>query len=240
MAEKMKNPRTSIGNKSGKIQPAVKQKKKSRNPFIIVMVVMVLLFFGIVAFAAGVYLKFINMQTLAAKLNLQQYPVIGQYFAKPKTNFKTVNLPGGPAQNPNAVQPQTPAKPGNAQAQNPLNQGTVQTQAPLNPGAAAQQQMPGSQLNSGMPGASGLVAPNAQLQKLQQQQQQQAAMRVSQLAQIYDGMKPSEVVPILNQMNDTMVLEVFAKMDPSQVSQIMAAMNPQRVAKLSKMMINGK
>lgn len=56
---------------------------------------LIVLFLGIYA---GIYFKMIDLPQLTDKLQLYDYPLIGQYFPQPKTNFKTVDLP--PAQLP--------------------------------------------------------------------------------------------------------------------------------------------
>lgn len=77
-----------------------------------VMVILVtLLILVTIGFAAGVYLKFIDVEKLARDMKLDQYPVIGNYL--PKTNFETVELAEEtiPAQQDVPVNPNQSQKP---------------------------------------------------------------------------------------------------------------------------------
>ena len=101
---------------------AEKQKKPVANPKqppppgsgigLKVMVILVtLLILVTIGFAAGVYLKFIDVEKLARDMKLDQYPVIGNYL--PKTNFETVELAEEtiPAQQDVPVNPNQSQKP---------------------------------------------------------------------------------------------------------------------------------
>ena len=89
-------------------------KEKSGSKLKIILIMMILLIIAVAGFAVGIYLKIIDMQGLADKWNLNEKPVIGQYFSPPKTNFETVELeqqssivaPTKPAVAP-IVQPET-------------------------------------------------------------------------------------------------------------------------------------
>lgn len=72
-------------------QPLEKPKKKG-GIFKIILILLILLILAGTGFAAGIYLKFIDVQALGQKWKLNEYPVIGQYFSEPKTNFETVEL----------------------------------------------------------------------------------------------------------------------------------------------------
>ena len=72
-------------------QPPEKPKKKG-GIFKIILILLILLILAGAGFAAGIYLKFIDVQALGAKWKLNEYPVIGQYFSEPKTNFEPVEL----------------------------------------------------------------------------------------------------------------------------------------------------
>ena len=91
---------------------AEKPKKKSSRILKIILILLLLLILAVAAFAVGIYLKFINVQSLVDQWKLNEYPVIGQYFSPPKTNFDPVEadpqppsvLPTNPA-TPTVVQP---------------------------------------------------------------------------------------------------------------------------------------
>lgn len=77
------------------------------------LIVFVLLMLAGVGFALGIYLKLIDLPGLADKWKLHEYPVIGQYFTPPKTNFEPVDLEDHPARIsavavPPVVQPPIP------------------------------------------------------------------------------------------------------------------------------------
>lgn len=61
------------------------------------LIVFVILMLAGVGFALGIYLKFIDPQAMVANLKLHEYPVIGQYFTSPKTNFEPVELEESPS-----------------------------------------------------------------------------------------------------------------------------------------------
>ena len=91
MADKIKN-----NNKAKKnVAPAektVKPARKTGNILKIILILMILLILAATGFAVGIYLKFIDGQALVDKWKLDKYPVIGQYFSQPKTNFEPVEV----------------------------------------------------------------------------------------------------------------------------------------------------
>jgi len=88
MADKVK-----IDNKAKKNdkQPE-KSKRKSGSILKVIVILLILLILTAIGFALGIYLKFIDVQGLADKWHLNEYPVIGQSFSPPKTNFEPVEL----------------------------------------------------------------------------------------------------------------------------------------------------
>ncbi len=102
MAEKQKKP---VANPKQPPQPA------SGIGLKVMVILVTLLILVTIGFAAGVYLKFIDVQKLARDMNLDQYPVIGSYL--PKTNFETVELAEEsiPAQQEVPVNPNQNQKP---------------------------------------------------------------------------------------------------------------------------------
>lgn len=69
-----------------------KPKKRLTTIFKALLIVLILLIIAAVGFALGIYLKVIDMENLTARWNLNEYPVVGQYFPQPKTNFEPVEL----------------------------------------------------------------------------------------------------------------------------------------------------
>lgn len=162
------------------------------------------------AFAVGIYLKLIDVQKSAESMNLQDAPVIGKYFQKPKTNFDTVDL--APAQS-------VPPSPGNSLTDSSALQGQ-----PL---------VPGGQPGTVLPGASS--APD--LAKLAKQKQAQETKKISKLARLYGNMKPEEAVPILTQLDDATVVAVLNKMEEDQAAKILAKFDSAKAAQISQAML---
>ncbi len=69
-----------------------KPKKKLGTIVKVLIAIIILLFIAVAGFALGVYLNLIDMKGMTEKWKLNEYPVIGQYFPQPKTNFETVEL----------------------------------------------------------------------------------------------------------------------------------------------------
>ena len=88
MADKVKTDNKSkTDNKQSE-----KPKKKSGSVTKVILILLIVLILAAAGFALGIYLKFINMQNLVDRWKLNEYPVIGQYFSQPKTNFEPVEL----------------------------------------------------------------------------------------------------------------------------------------------------
>ncbi len=60
------------------------------------LVLMLLLLLIAIGFAAGIYLKIFDIQTLAERSGLTENPVVKKYIVQPKTNFETVPLDAEP------------------------------------------------------------------------------------------------------------------------------------------------
>jgi len=88
MADKVKNNNKNI--KTGKQLGA--PKKKSGGILKVIVILLLLLILGAASFAVGIYLKYIDVQELADKWKVNEYPIIGQFFPQPKTNFEPVDL----------------------------------------------------------------------------------------------------------------------------------------------------
>lgn len=112
MAEKKKLPEKE--KPGAKTAPANAPPKKRRFRFLLkaTLVLLAVLMLAGGSLAAAVYLKFIDVDALAAQYNLASYPVIGRYFAKQAaTNFETVELPPETAAEKPAPAPAVQAAP---------------------------------------------------------------------------------------------------------------------------------
>ena len=211
MAEKIK------GTSQQRLQKTTDKKaKKGKSILIFVMVFFILFIVFAASVYAGIYFKMIDLPKLADKWHLYDYPVIGQYFPKPKTNFPIVNLP--------------PAEPANQQQKQAVQ--PVQPQ-PNNGAVTGAQGIPPA------PGASAQPATAPNVDKAIVAAKQKEEERISKLASLFGAMDPEQAVPIINRLDDTTVLAIFNKMDADQVSQILAQMDPKRAAKLTQEMYNG-
>lgn len=88
MAEKVKlDNRTKVAGN----QPE-KPKKKVATIFKVLLIVVILLIIAAAGFALGIYLKVFDLESVTTKWHLNEYPIVGQYFPQPKTNFEPVDL----------------------------------------------------------------------------------------------------------------------------------------------------
>lgn len=190
----------------------VKPKKKAGRIFKIILILLILLILAGTSFAVGIYLKFIDVQALGEKWKLNEYPIIGQYFSEPKTNFEPVELE---SQGPLAV-PQNP---------------NVQTGVPpvVSPMIQPEAMLPEKR-----------IIDDVELQKQAKIKQQEEAKRISKLARLYSAMTPEEAVAILNKMDDETVLVILGKMEDEPVAKIMSLFDARRAAVLSQSMLRGR
>lgn len=88
MAKKVKldNKTKVVGNQSGK------PKKKVVTTFKVLLIVLILLIIAAAGFALGIYFKIFDLESMSNSWKLNEYPIVGQYFPQPKTNFEPVEL----------------------------------------------------------------------------------------------------------------------------------------------------
>lgn len=189
-----------------------KPKKKAGRIFKIILILLILLILAGTGFAIGIYLKFIDVQALGQKWKLDEYPVIGQYFSEPKTNFEPVELE---TQSP-VVIPQNP----NASAVVP---------PVMSPMMQPEAMLPEKR-----------VIDDVELQKQAKIKQQEENKRISKIARLYSAMTPEEAVAILNKMDDETVLVILSKMEDEPVAKIMGLFDARRAAVLSQSMLRGR
>lgn len=189
-----------------------KPKKKGGRIFKIILIILIVVILAATSFAVGIYLKFIDVQALAEKWKINEYPVVGKYFSEPKTNFETVEL-----------EPQSPPA-------LPINPSVPIIVPPVvTPGIQPEALLPEKR-----------VIDDVELQKQAKIKQQEEAKRISKLARLYGTMTPEAAVAILNQMDDDTVLLILNKMDEEQVAKIMSLFDSRRAAVLSQSMLRGR
>lgn len=212
MAEKPKRPTATPKQPAAtEQQPQAEPKSRFGLIFKIMVIGLTLCILIAIGFAAGVYLKLIDVEKLAGNLNVSQYPVVGRFF--PKTNFEPVEL----EEDKTAAQPAAPGP-----------------QAP----AVQSQQSPVAA--STMPPASPNLITKEDLEKQAKLQQQQEAKQISKLARLYSGMKPEAAVAIMKELDDATVIAILGKMEEEQVSKILSLFDAQRAARLSEDMLKGR
>lgn len=210
--EKIDNKAKRTDNKTAETEKEVgKPRKKAGRIFKIILILLIVIILAATGFAVGIYLKFIDVQALAEKWKVNEYPIVGKYFSEPKTNFETVDL----EQNAVAV-PQNPNVPMVAPSAVPP---IIQPEAML---------------------PEKRIIDDVELQKQAKIKQQEEAKRISKLARLYGTMKPDEAVAILNQMDDETVLVILSKMEDEQVAKILALFDARRAAVLSQSMLRGR
>lgn len=196
-------------------QQLEKPKRKFGSILKIILILLILVILAAAGFAVGIYLKFIDMQSLAEKWKLNEYPVIGQYFSPPTTNFEPVETE---PQDPVVVPPDP---------NQVLTQTQTQAQIPIVP--------PMAQPEGVLPEKR--KVDDVELQKQAKIKQQEEAKRISKLSRLYSAMKPDEATAILNQMDDETVLLILNKMEDEQAAKIMALFDARRAAMLSQSML---
>lgn len=212
MAEK---PKTSTANskRSPAVPPPVPEVPKSKFglAFKVIAIGLILCILVAIGFAAGIYLKLINVEKIANDMNLSQNPVVGRFM--PKTNFEPVEL----------------EEDGSTVPELPPTQQTPAQQSPI------QQQL------TAMPQSDSLtMITKEDLEKQAKLQQQQEAKRISKLARLYGGMKPEAAVSIMKELDDPTIIAIFGKMEEEQVSKILSMFESKRAARITSDMLKGR
>lgn len=187
-------------------------------------IIFLILILAAVGFAAGVYLKIIDLPTLSQRWKLHSIPFLGQHLPAAATNFETTDGGSGPADSPSSAA-ETPAA---SVASKPvLPEPTKElTKTVAEKGADAQ------------PTTIKTIDPK-ELERQMKQRKQEEAKRIGKLARLYGGMKPEEAVAIMSQLDDDTVIAIFAKMDEEQVSRILALFEARRAARLTNVIFRG-
>ncbi|CUH96089.1 hypothetical protein P22_2177 [Propionispora sp. 2/2-37] len=173
------------------------------------------------AFAAGVYFKIFDLQHIGKQWGLDKYPLIGQYFEQPRTNFETVEG-NTTEEEPAAMQ---------TSSEQSMPQQPVQSQTPV-------QTPSGSAPNLQQNGMNQQTVLDKE--KLEKARLQEETKRAGKLAGYYSNMKPEEAAAIMNELDDHTVLAILNKMEPDQAAQILAKFSAQRAATLTDQMFKGR
>jgi len=170
---------------------------KKGHPFLIIVVVLLLLIFlAGVGFAAGVYLKFIDLPQIAQNLKLYNYPVIGQYFPQPATNFQTVKLPPSLANKPITL-----SKP-------PVLVTPVAT-TPLPTGSEKEKM---------------LQEAKEQNKRISKLARLYGDMKPAEAVDVLNLLDDDTVISILNKMDEDQVAKILAKFDPQRTARLTQSM----------------
>lgn len=205
MADKIKkNNNLKKDNKEPENLPE-KGKKKSRSIFKIIVILLIVLILATTGFALGIYLKFIDMQALADKWKLNEYPVIGKYFEKPKTNFETVELE---QPNPLDVPPVTGALP---TMPSPLQQAEmVPPEKPKVDDAELQRQAK--------------IKQQEEAKRISKTARLYGSMKPDEAVAILNQMDDDTVLLILNKMEDEQVAKIMALFDAKRAAALSQGM----------------
>lgn len=198
-------------------EPAVPKPRKWLRVLKVTLLVLFILFITSVGFALGVYLKLIDVDSLANKYNLQSYPVIGKYFQKsPKTNFEPIDL----------------------EQQGHLPSVSQDTTMPNSMTGQTPQGMPNTMMSPNQAANPGgmLLPPDKDPEKIKQKEE---AKRISKLARLYSNMKPDEAVGIMTQLDDDTIIAVLSRMEEDQAAKILALFDNARAGRISQNMLKG-
>lgn len=183
-------------------KPVIPPKKSSRLFFKIGIVVLVLLILGGIGFAAGVYLKLVDLQGMGSNWKLYDYPIIGQYFTKPQTNFEPVDLEGLPSEN-QVLGTQT--------ADPALTLAPV-APIPVDPEKEKQEQLAKIKLQK---------EENKRISKMARLY---GEMKPEEAVGILNKMDDATVIAILSKMEDDQVAKIMALMDSSRAARLTQSM----------------
>jgi hypothetical protein len=182
-------------------QPVPAKAQRGKRILIFTIIFVVLLALAGAGFAAGVYLKLIDFPKLTEQMNLQDYPVIGKYFNKPKTNFETVDtLPEEgkqPTQDAPAAQVPTPQQ---------VNQLPPVSAANPNDAAAAKQLQ------------QEYAKTISKLARLY------GGMKPEEAVAILNQMDDNTVIAIISKMDDDQVSRIMALFDPKRAARLSQSM----------------
>ncbi|MPM20336.1 hypothetical protein SDC9_66765 [bioreactor metagenome] len=162
------------------------------------LILFVILMLAGVGFGLGIYLKLIDPQAIISNLKLHEYPVIGQYFTPPKTNFEPVEIEDIPL--------------GSLEAQLPAAQ-PVQQDKPivLSPGDSESEK----------------IAKAKQLEetkRISKVARLYENMKPEEVVLIMNKLDDDMVIAIFNKMDESQVAKVMALFDTDRAARLSQAM----------------
>lgn len=163
------------------------------------LIVFVILMLAGVGFALGIYLKLIDLPGLVDNWKLHEYPVIGQYFTPPKTNFEPVELEDQVARkpvntSPPVVQPQV----------EPPSLGLPPADADKDKQAKIKQQ--------------------EEMKRVSKLARLYENMKPEEAVAILNKLDDATVIAILNKMEEGQVAKIMAQFDADRAARISQAM----------------
>lgn len=211
MAEKPKTP-AAKSKQTVLTPPEIPEAPQSKFGLVfkIVFVALALCILVAIGFAAGVYLKMIDVEKITKDINLSQNPVVGRFL--PKTNFEPVEL----EEDTENIQ----IPPGSALTPNHTQQPVIVPPA---------EQLPNDN-----------IITKEDLEKQAKLRQKEEAKRISKLARLYGEMKPDAAVAIMKELDDPTIVAIFNKMEEEQVSKILALFESRRAARITENMLKGQ
>ncbi len=211
MADKAKklDEKNIDAKKSAKGGQTDKPVKRGRRWLKWLLILLLLLLLAGVGFAAGIYLKLFDVQTMAERWGMAEYPVVGKYLVQPKTNFETVPLDSEPVTSNSQVLPAMPAD-----AVNPLLQPPVENK-----------KLDASELQ--------------RLEKMKQQEQAKTigklarlygGMKPDEVVPIINLLDDTTVIAIFNKMEEDQVSKIMATMDAKRAAALTQIMMKGKLA----------
>ncbi|GMA99761.1 magnesium transporter MgtE [Pelosinus sp. IPA-1] len=198
MAEKVK-----IDNKIKKMDSKPeKPKKRAGLIFKVLLSGVILLIVAGVGFGLGIYLKIFDLEGLTKSLKLNEYPVIGQYFPQPKTNFEPVDL-----EQENSDLTLTPASPQNVPP-------TVMPDVPMVKGKVDDTELQ----------KQAKIKQQEEAKRISKLARLYGGMKPDEAVVILNKLDDNTVLDILSKMEDEQVSKIMALLDPSRAANLTQAM----------------
>lgn len=160
------------------------------------LILFLILMLGGVGFALGIYLKFIDPQKILSNMKLHEYPVIGQYFAPPKTNFEPVEL-----DNDSNL----------ADIPKPVIEQPVQQLTPVTPNEAEREKILKARQQE-------------EIKKISKLARLYENMKPEEVVPIISKLDDTVIIAIFNKMDEAQVAKVMALLDADRAARLSQAM----------------
>lgn len=183
--------------------PVIEEQPKPRGSLLKkLLIAFVVLMLGGVGFALGIYLKLVDLPGLAKQWKLYDYPIVGQYFEKPQTNFEPVDL--DPQENPVSPGAQPAALPS-------------VVQQPLQP----PQPPPLTDVEKEKQAKAKMQEETKRVAKLARMYEN---MKPEEVVAILDRLDDATVLAVLGKMDEGQVAKVMGLMDPNRAARLSQSM----------------